>query len=263
MPTATWIFCNSWAADVARAYATTSDSLRDQKVHTSNRKRKRDADSDFNAASLEQNKTHPTTSVRKPTSYIDRMSTLSDLRNKDFEDKIWHSRTLQHLFEQASVDKLLMPRKGDKRIVAPSTHTVSSAVSGAARRKRRNSMPQEGFVSGAYGSVHGQTPPVAPESTRIVFPHIQMDQLPRLPSEHSAGTGTTRTLNSSKKSRSLSPKKSALQFGLDKFTFQNFANAEASTFPQELRRMKDDIEDLSHGSGVLPAEVQVWCFRKV
>jgi len=141
MPTATWIFCNSSAADVARAYATAPDSLVDRKVHTWNRKRKRDAESDFNAAFLEQNKTLSATSVRKTTLSIDRRSTLSDFRNEDFEDKIWHSRTLRHLFEQASVDKLLMPRKGDKRIVAPSTHTVSSAVSGEARRKRRNSMP--------------------------------------------------------------------------------------------------------------------------
>jgi len=141
--------------------------------------------------------------------------------------------------------------------VAPSTYAVSSAVSSAVRRRRRNSTSQDDFISGAYGAAHGQAPQIASESTRIDFPNVQIDQLTRLPSEHSLGTGTTRSLNSSKKSRSSSPKKSALQFGLDKFVFQNFSNAETSTFPQELQQMMDDIEDLSDGSGVLPAEVQV------
>jgi len=57
--------------------------------------------------------------------------------------------------------------------------------------------------------------------------------------------------------RSCSPRKSALQFGLGKLVFQNFSDAEASTFPQKLQHMKDNIGDFSDGSEVLPFEVQV------
>jgi len=69
--------------------------------------------------------------------------------------------------------------------------------------------------------------------------------------------GTTSTSRASKKSRSQSPKKPALQHGQDKFHFNDFSISGSAALPPSLQRMKEDIEEYNDSIGILPASFKV------